>query len=74
MELYAEKEHFLFSISVQIGPGAHPASHTLGTAGPVQRLKWSVRGVDHPLSSIAEVKRGGDIPLRPLCSAWHVTW
>ena len=44
-----------FSASVQTGPGAHPASYTKGT-GSFPGVKQSVRGVDHPPPSSAEVK------------------
>ena len=43
-----------FSASVQTGPGAHPASHTMGT-GSFPGVKRPGRGVDHPPSSSAEV-------------------
>ena len=36
-----------FSASVQTGPGAHPASCTMGT-GSLPRVKRPGRGVDHP--------------------------
>jgi hypothetical protein len=35
------------SATVQTGPGAHPASYTMGT-GSLPRTKWPGRGVDHP--------------------------
>jgi hypothetical protein len=44
-----------FSSSVQTGPGAHPASYTMGT-GSLPGLKWPGRGVDHPPPSGPEVK------------------
>jgi len=44
-----------FSVSVQTGPGVHPASYTVGT-GSFTGIKQPVRGVDHPSSSSAEVK------------------
>jgi len=44
-----------FSTPVQTGPGAHPASYTMGT-GPFPGGKGPGRGVDHPLPSCAEVK------------------
>ena len=44
-----------FSAPVQTGPGAHPASCTMGT-GSVPRVKQPGRGVDHPPPSSAEVK------------------
>ena len=34
------------SATVQNGPGAHPASYTMGT-GPLPRLKRPVRGVNY---------------------------
>jgi hypothetical protein len=36
-----------FSAPIQTGPGAHPASYTMGT-GSFQRLKRPERGTDHP--------------------------
>ena len=36
-----------FSTPVQTGPGAHPASYTMGT-GSFQGVKRPGRGVDHP--------------------------
>ena len=44
-----------FSAPVQTGPGAHPASYTMGT-GPFPGIKRSKHGIDHPPSSSAEVK------------------
>jgi hypothetical protein len=44
-----------FSAPVQIGPGAYPASCTMGT-GSFPGLKRPGRGVDHPPPSSAEVK------------------
>jgi hypothetical protein len=44
-----------FSAPVQTGPGAHPASYTMGT-GSFQGVKRPGRGVDHPPLSGAEVK------------------
>jgi hypothetical protein len=44
-----------FSASVQTGPGAHPASCTMGT-GSFPGVKRPGRGVDHPPPSSAEVK------------------
>jgi len=49
----------LFKVSVpylfQTGPGAQPASHTIGT-GSFPGVKRPGRGVDHPLPSSTEVK------------------
>jgi hypothetical protein len=44
-----------FSVPVQTGPGAYPASYTMGT-GSLPGVKRSGRGVDHPPPSSAEVK------------------
>jgi len=44
-----------FSTPVQTGPGAHPASYSMGT-GSFPGVKRPGRGVDHVLPSSAEVK------------------
>jgi len=44
-----------FSTPVQTGPGAHPASYTMDT-GSLPGVKRQRCGVDHPLTSRAEVK------------------
>ena len=44
-----------FSAPVQTGPGAHPASYTMGNES-FPGIKRSGRGVDHPPLSSAEVK------------------
>ena len=44
-----------FSAPVQPGPGAHPASYTVGTR-PFLGVNRPGRGVDHPPPSSAEVK------------------
>jgi len=44
-----------YSTPVHTGPGAHPASYTMGT-GPFLGVKRPGRGVDQPPSSSAEVK------------------
>jgi hypothetical protein len=44
-----------FSVPVQTGPGAHPASYTMGT-GSFPGVKRPGRGVDHQTPSSAEVK------------------
>jgi len=44
-----------FSAFVHTGPGAHPASYTMGT-GLFQRVKWPGRGVDHAPTTSAKVK------------------
>ena len=46
-----------FSSPVQTGPGAHPASFTMGT-GSFPGVKLSGLGLDHPPPSSAEVKEG----------------
>jgi len=45
-----------FSLSVQNGPGAHPASYSMGTVS-FPGVKRPERGVDHAPSSSAEVKQ-----------------
>jgi len=49
-----------FSAPVQNGPGAHPASFTMGTGSlpAVKRPGW---GVDHPSPSSADVKEGVEL-------------
>jgi len=44
-----------FSTPFQTGPGAYPASYTMGT-GSLPGVKWLGRGADHPPLSKAEVK------------------
>ena len=44
-----------FSVPVQTGPEAHPASYTMGT-GPFVGVKRPGRGVYHPPPSSAEVE------------------
>jgi hypothetical protein len=46
-----------FFAHVQAGPGAHPASCTMGTGSfPGVKRQW--RGADHPPPSSAEVTKG----------------
>jgi hypothetical protein len=55
------------SAPVQTGPGAHPASDTVGTGSLSRGVKRPGRGVDHPPLSYAEViKKSRAIPLLPL--------
>jgi len=49
-----------FSAPFQIGPAAHPASHTMGT-GSFPWVKRPGRGVDHPPPSSAEGKERVEI-------------
>jgi len=44
-----------FTATVQTGPGAHPASYTMGT-GSFQGVKRPECGADHPPPSSAEIK------------------
>jgi hypothetical protein len=61
-----------FSATVQIGPGAHPASHTMGT-GYLPGVKRPERGVDHPSPSSAEVKERVELYLySPFGLSWPV--
>jgi hypothetical protein len=61
-----------FSAPVQTGPGAHPASYTMGT-GSFPGVKRPECGVDHTPSSNAEVKERLDLHLySPSRSSWPV--
>jgi hypothetical protein len=51
-----------FFAPVQTGPGAHPASYTMGI-GSFPGTKWPQRGVDLPPPPGAEVKEGVDLYL-----------
>jgi len=44
-----------YSAPAQTGPGAYPASYTMGTE-PFSGVKWLGRGIDHPPPSSTEVK------------------
>jgi hypothetical protein len=54
----AELRDCLFSMLVHPGPGAHPASSTIGTEGSFQGVRGAGRPVDHPLTPSAEVQDG----------------
>jgi hypothetical protein len=56
-----------FSAPIQTGPGAYPASYAMGT-GSFLGVKRPVCGVDHPLSSSAEVKGRVELYLHYLWS------
>jgi len=61
-----------FSAPVQTGPGAHPASYTMGT-GSFPVVKRPGRGVDHPPPSIAEVKERVELYLySPSGPPWSI--
>jgi hypothetical protein len=60
------------SAPVETGPGAHPASYTMGT-GSFTGVKRPGRGVDHPPSSSAEVKERAELYLYSLSErSWPV--
>jgi hypothetical protein len=62
----------IFSAPVQTGPGAHPASYTMGT-GSFSRVMRPERGVNHTPLSIAEVKEGVELYLYSLSGpSWPV--
>jgi len=44
-----------FYAPIQTGPGAHPASYTMGTRSFLGVKRWG-RGVDHPPPSSAKVE------------------
>jgi len=61
-----------FSEPVQTGPGAHPASYTMGTVS-FPGVRRPGRGVDHPPQSSAEVKeRIGLYLYSPSGPSWPV--
>jgi hypothetical protein len=61
-----------FSAPVQNGPGAHPASYTMGT-GSFPGIKRPGRGVDHPPASSVEVKERVELYLySPSGPSWPV--
>jgi hypothetical protein len=49
-----------FTAPVQTGPGAHPASYTMGT-GSFLGVKWMRHGVDHPTPSSVDVKQRAEL-------------
>ena len=59
-----------FSAPVQTGPGAHPASYTMGT-GSFLEVKRPGRGVVHPPTSSANVE--GSVELF-ICSPSRPSW
>ena len=59
-------------IPVETGPGAHPASHTMGT-GSFPGVKWPGRGIDHPPPSDVEVKARVELYIPSQCGPfWSV--
>ena len=61
-----------FSAPVQTGPGAHPASYTMGT-GSFLGVKRPGRGVDHPPPSSAKVEGRVELYIySPSGSSWPV--
>jgi hypothetical protein len=61
-----------FSAPIQTGPGAHPASYTVGT-GSFLGVKRPVCGIDHPPPSSTKVKKRVELYLySPLGPAWFV--
>jgi len=61
-----------FSEPVQSGPGAHPASYTMGT-GSFPGVRRPGRGVDHLPPSSAEVKERIELYLyAPSGPSWPV--
>jgi len=50
-----------FSITVQTDTMPHPASCTMSTASLFLVIKWPGHGVDHPPSSITEIKERVDL-------------
>jgi len=62
-----------FSAPVQTGPGAHPASYTVGTGSLSLGVRRLGRGVDQPPLSNTEVEeRVGLYPYSPSGPLWPV--
>jgi hypothetical protein len=62
-----------FSTHVQTGPGAHPASCTMGT-GSFPGVKRPGRGVDHPPPSSAEGKDRVELYLYSAVGLYDLFW
>jgi hypothetical protein len=61
-----------FPAPIQTGPGAYPASCTMGTVS-FPGVKRPGRGIDHPPPSSAEVKEKVELYLySPSGPSWHV--
>ena len=61
-----------FSVPVQTGPGAHPASYNMGI-GSFPRIKRVGRGVNHPSPPSAEAKNTVELYLYALYApSWQV--
>ena len=59
-----------FSAPVQTGPGAHPASCTVGT-GSFLGVKWPGCGIDHPPPSSTRIKERVELYV---CSLSEPSW
>ena len=62
-----------FSAPVQTGPGAYPASYTMGT-GTFPGVKRPGRDVDHPPTSSAEVEGRVELPLWTFGAGYRETF
>jgi len=63
-----------FSVSIQTGPGTHPASYTMGT-GSSSGVKRAGHGIDHPPPSSIKVKERVELYLySPFGPSWLVRW
>jgi len=56
----------IFFAPVQTGPGAHPASYTMG-AGSISGVKRPGRGVDHPPPLAPGLKKEYSYTSAPRC-------
>jgi hypothetical protein len=70
----AGAEDFSSSLCVQTGSGAHPASCTMNTGGPIPGVKARPgRGADHSPPSSAEVENEQELYLlSPQAPQWRV--
>ena len=56
-----------FSAHIQTGPGAHPASYTMGTTRSFLEVKWPRYGADHPPPHrVLKLRKSRPIHLLPL--------
>jgi hypothetical protein len=63
-------KRFSLLYNFQTGPGAHLASHTMGTGGCFMGIKRQMCEADHTLPFSAGVKNGGAIPPLLHTSSW----
>jgi hypothetical protein len=63
-----------FSAPVQIGPGAHSASYTMGTGSLFRGVKQPGRGVDHPPPTSVRVKERVELYIYSVCKPYFTVF